>query len=160
MQQYTRWIPRSVNRQAGWNRWFPGQNRGYRIWSSITLREALKEKGINIAATTASIQGFGNVAQYAARLYSELGGKAIAVSCWNHVERKPYTFRKKDGINVDELCGITDMYGGIDKSKAQDLNYEVLEGGAWLEQEEDIIISAALQDHITVAKFVVNRTAE
>jgi len=116
-----------------------------------TLREALKEKGINIAATTASIQGFGNVAQYAARLYSELGGKAIAVSCWDHVDRKPYTFRKKDGINVDELCGITDMYGGIDKSKAQDLSYEVLDGGAWLEQEVDILIPAALENQITIA---------
>ncbi len=114
-----------------------------------TLREALKEKGINIAATTASIQGFGNVAQYAARLYSELGGKAIAVSCWDYVDRKPYTFRKKDGINVDELCGITDMYGGIDKGKAQDLSYEVLDGGAWLEQEVDILIPAALENQIT-----------
>ena len=34
-----------------------------------TLREALKALGIDIASTTASLQGFGNVAEYCARLY-------------------------------------------------------------------------------------------
>ena len=43
------------------------------------------------------------------------------------------------------------MYGGIDKSKAQDLSYEVLDGGAWLEQEVDILIPAALENQITIA---------
>src|SRR5690554_1551567 len=44
-----------------------------------TLREALKKLNIEISSTKASIQGFGNVAEYAARLYSEMGGKVIAV---------------------------------------------------------------------------------
>ena len=35
----------------------------------FTVREALKELGIKPEATTASVQGFGNVAQYAVRLY-------------------------------------------------------------------------------------------
>ncbi len=43
-----------------------------------TLREALKVLNIDITKTSASIQGFGNVAEYAARLYSRMGGK---VSC-------------------------------------------------------------------------------
>ena len=38
-----------------------------------TVREALKRMGQDIKGTTASIQGSGNVAQYAARLYEELG---------------------------------------------------------------------------------------
>lgn len=114
-----------------------------------TLREALRDQGIDIRNTTASMQGFGNVAQYAAQLYSALGGTTLAVSCWDHVDRKAYTFMKKDGINVDELRGITDVYGGIAKDKARDLGYEVLDAMAWLEQEADILIPSALENQLT-----------
>lgn len=37
------------------------------------LNSYLKKTGIPIESTTASIQGFGNVAEHAARLYTELG---------------------------------------------------------------------------------------
>jgi len=46
-----------------------------------TIREACKELGIDITKTTASIQGFGNVAQFATELYTKLGGKVVALSC-------------------------------------------------------------------------------
>lgn len=114
-----------------------------------TVREALQDKGIDIKNTTASIQGFGNVAQYAAKLFADLGGTVVAVSCWDHVDRKGYTFRKKDGIKVDELQSITDVYGGIAKDKARDLGYEVLDAMAWLEQDVDILIPSALENQIT-----------
>jgi len=114
-----------------------------------TVREALKDRGIDIKDTTASIQGFGNVAQYAAKLFSELGGTVVAVSCWDNVDKKAYTFRKRDGVNVDELRSITDVYGGITKDKARDLGYEVLDAMAWLEQDVDILIPAALENQIT-----------
>ncbi len=48
-----------------------------------TIREALKELGIDPKETTAAVQGFGNVAQYAIELYTKLGGTVIAVSCWD-----------------------------------------------------------------------------
>ena len=105
-----------------------------------TLREALKDKGLNPSDTVASIQGFGNVAQYAARLFIELGGTVVAVSCWDNVDRKAYTFRKKDGINVDELMGATDSFGSIAKNKARDIGYEVLDAESWMEQDVDILI--------------------
>ncbi|HQE22869.1 MAG TPA: Glu/Leu/Phe/Val dehydrogenase [Syntrophomonadaceae bacterium] len=114
-----------------------------------TVREALQDRGLNVKDTTASIQGFGNVAQYAAKLFTQLGGTVIAVSCWDNVDKKAYTFRKKDGVNVDELRGITDVYGGITKDKARDLGYEVLDAMVWLEQEVDILIPAALENQIT-----------
>ena len=41
----------------------------------FTLREALKELGIRPENTQASVQGFGNVAQYAIELYQRLGGR-------------------------------------------------------------------------------------
>lgn len=115
-----------------------------------TLREALRELNISTKDTTASIQGFGNVAQYAARLYHELGGKVIAISCWDHTDQKAYTFRKKDGLDIDGLVGITDIYGSIDKEKATALGYEILPGDVWIEQDVDILMPAALENQITL----------
>ena len=115
----------------------------------FTVREALKELGIRPDETLASVQGFGNVAQYAIRLYNQIGGKVIAVSSWDQEDSTSYTFKKKDGVDLDQLRGITDRFGGIDKSKAQDLGYEVLPGEEWIEQEVDILIPAALENQIT-----------
>ncbi len=114
-----------------------------------TVREALKWLNINPQDTIASVQGFGNVAQYAIRLYNELGGKVIAVACWDQNDQTSYTYRKMDGIDLDALLKITDRFGGIDKAKAQEMGYEVLDGNAWLEQEVDILIPAAIENQIT-----------
>jgi glutamate dehydrogenase len=115
----------------------------------FTLREALKELGISIEKTAASVQGFGNVAQYAIRLYQQLGGKVICVSSWDQNDQTSYAFRHTGGIDVDTLLKITDRFGGIDKEKAKKLGYEVLPGDAWLEQNVDILIPAALENQIT-----------
>ena len=109
---------------------------------------ALEELGINIEKTTASIQGFGNVAQYAARLYTQHGGKVVAISCWDQNDMTSYTYRKKGGVNVIELQEIADKFGGIDKKLAADLGYEQLPGDAWLQQEVDILIPAAIESQI------------
>ncbi|MDP8238281.1 MAG: Glu/Leu/Phe/Val dehydrogenase [Candidatus Hatepunaea meridiana] len=114
-----------------------------------TLREALKELGINPDETVASVQGFGNVAQYAIRLYNKLGGKVICVSCWDQEDSASYTYRKSDGIDIDELLKITDRFGGIDKKKAAEIGYEMLPGDAWIEQDVDILIPAALENQIS-----------
>ena len=113
-----------------------------------TLREALGELGIDIKATTAAFQGFGNVSQYAVKLYQEYGGKAICVSCWDQKDNKAYTFIKPGGIDLDQLLGITDKFGGIDKTKAKALGYEVADGDAWLRQEVDILVPGALENQI------------
>jgi glutamate dehydrogenase (NAD(P)+) len=118
-----------------------------------TLRELLEAEKIDLKTTTASIQGFGNVAEYAARLYTELGGKVITVSCWDKADATSYTFRRKDGLNIEELVSIKDTFGSIDKAKAKDMGYEVLPGDAWISEEVDILIPAALENQITPAVF-------
>ena len=118
-----------------------------------TLRECLKNMNLPIETTSASIQGFGNVAEYAAKKYVQLGGKLVAVSCWNAADKVAYTFRKLSGCNPDELAEIKDSFGSIDKEKAIALGYEVLPGDAWLSQEVDILIPAALENQITPAVF-------
>ena len=52
------------------------------------------------------------------------------------------------GVDLEELRGITDTYGGIDKDKARDLGYEVLDGDAWIDQDVDILIPSALENQI------------
>lgn len=115
------------------------------------LKDLLEAEKIDPKTTTASIQGFGNVAEYAARLYTEIGGTVICVSCWNQTDSTAYTFRNKNGCDIDELAGIKDAFGGIDKEKAQALGYEVLAGDAWLSEDVDILIPAALENQITPA---------
>lgn len=119
----------------------------------FTLREALKTLKMDIAKSTASIQGFGNVGEYAARLYTELGGKVIAVSSWDNTDKKSYTFRKKEGIDIKELAGIKDSYGTIDKEKAIALGCEVLPGEDWISQDVDILLPCALENQITPVTF-------
>ncbi|MBI5809561.1 MAG: Glu/Leu/Phe/Val dehydrogenase [Ignavibacteriales bacterium] len=114
----------------------------------FVLREALKDMNIRPQDTTASVQGFGNVAQYAIDLYTQLGGKVIAVASWDQQDQCSYTFRKNDGVNLEQLRNITDKFGGIDKTKAKELGYEVLDGEAWIEQDVDILIPAALENQV------------
>ena len=114
----------------------------------FTIREALKQLDLKPENTRASVQGFGNVAQYAIRLYRQIGGTVVCVSCWDQADSASYSFRKPSGVDPDELVGITDRFGGIDKAKAQALGYEVLPGDAWLEQPVEILIPAALENQI------------
>ncbi len=114
------------------------------------VREVLKELGLKTEGTIASVQGFGNVAQFAIELYHLLGGRVICVSSWDQEDQTSYAFRKKDGISLEELLAITDKFGGIDKNKARGCNYEILPGDAWLEQQVDILIPSALENQINV----------
>jgi len=114
----------------------------------FTIREVLKDLGIRPEDTTASVQGFGNVAQYAIQLYNQIGGKVVAVSCWDQDESKAFSYKNDKGVNLDELLPITDGFGTINKSKAQDLGYEVLPGDSWIEQDVDILIPSALENEI------------
>ncbi len=113
------------------------------------LREALAEKNIAAKDTTASVQGFGNVAQYAIELYHQLGGKVVCVSSWDHGDQTTYAFYRASGVDLAELKGITDRFGGIDKAKAKEKGYEVLPGDDWIDREVDILLPAALENQIT-----------
>ena len=115
----------------------------------FTLREALKELNIRPQDTCASVQGFGNVGQYAIELYEQIGGTVVSVASWDQSEQEAFTFKKKEGIDLKELREITDLFGGIDQRKAHDLGYEVLPGNEWINQDVDILIPAALENSIT-----------
>jgi glutamate dehydrogenase (NAD(P)+) len=68
-------------------------------------------------------------------------------------DKTAYTFKKKTGCDIGELASIKDTYGSIDKEKAKSLGYEVLDGDAWLSEDVDILMPAALENQITPAVF-------
>lgn len=114
----------------------------------IAVREALKDLGIAVEKTSASFQGFGLVGMHAAQLYHQMGGTIQCVACWNQTDRTTYTFRKKEGLDFDQLVSITDRFGEIDKLKALSLGIECLPGDAWIKQDIDILVPAALENQI------------
>ncbi|MDY0095613.1 MAG: Glu/Leu/Phe/Val dehydrogenase [Candidatus Vecturithrix sp.] len=121
---------------------------GYGVIAMI--RESLKEMKITPDATTASVQGFGTIARSAIECYEQLGGKVTAVACWDQKELKSYTLHKTGGIDGEALRKIADPFGSIHKKRAMEAGYGVLPGDAWLEQDVDILIPAALENQISV----------
>ncbi len=115
----------------------------------FTVREALKQMNIEVKDTTASVQGFGNVAQHFLELYHQLGGRTTCVACWDQEDHTSYSFRRDRGINLEELRQITDKFGGINKNKAEAKGYTIHAGDAWLAQDVDILVPSALENQIT-----------
>jgi len=116
----------------------------------VTVREAFKCLGIDSTTATASIQGFGNVAQSAAINYVDmLGGQITCVSCWDHKDRTSYAYMKEGGIDPHFLQTIADPYGTINKDAAVEAGYEVQGGNAWLCQDVDVLIPAAIENVLT-----------
>jgi glutamate dehydrogenase (NAD(P)+) len=114
------------------------------------LREAMGHLGIDPRGTSASLQGFGNVSQYAAIGFTEvLGGRVVAVSCWDRLDSTSYTFARPDGVDARFLQSITDVYGTIDKDRARQAGYAIEPGDSWLSKEVDVLIPAALEGQIT-----------
>ncbi|MCX8062214.1 MAG: Glu/Leu/Phe/Val dehydrogenase, partial [Anaerolineales bacterium] len=113
------------------------------------VREAMKHLKMDPTKCVAAIQGFGNVAQYAAIGFVEiLGGKVACVSCWDRKDKTSYTYSHKDGVNPRYLLTITDQYGTIDKDKAVEAGYIVEDGGAWISKEADVLIPSALEGQV------------
>lgn len=115
----------------------------------VNVREALRHLEIEPGKCTASIQGFGNVGQYTARAFQDLGGKVLAISFWSNKDKRSYTLTKADGVDPQFLMSITDQFGAIDNQRAASVGYEVEEGAAWLSKDVDVLIPAAIEGVIT-----------
>ncbi len=114
-----------------------------------TVREAMKHLKLDPERSLASIQGFGNVSQYAALGFTEqLGGKVMCVSYWDRDDRLPYTVSHPDGIDPRFLQSITDQYGTIDKDRAKAAGYQIEDADAWISKDVDVLIPSALEGQI------------
>ena len=115
----------------------------------FTVREAMKHLKLDPTKSVAALQGFGNVAQYAAIGFKELlGGKVTCVSCWDREDKCSYTFSHPKGVDPKFLQSITDQYGTIDKAKAHAAGYVLEEGDAWISKEADVLIPGALEGQV------------
>jgi glutamate dehydrogenase (NAD(P)+) len=105
-----------------------------------TIEEWAKEKNFNLKGATYTVQGFGNVGSWAARLMKQHGSKLLAVEDASGAIFNP------DGIDPDDLLG----YAGANKDlisgypKAEPIDHKLL-----LETKADIFIPAALENQIT-----------
>ena len=106
----------------------------------------LRPLGLRLKKSTCSIQGAGNVAQYALDLFTKYGGKCIAISCWDNKDKKAYTYKCKDGIDFQKLLASIDKFGTIDPAKAKSYGWEQLDGDAWVEQEVTVLVPAAQEN--------------
>ena len=113
------------------------------------VREAMKHLQMDPNESVASIQGFGNVSQYAAIGFTKLlGGKVACVSYWDREDRTAYTVSHPGGIDPIYLQSITDIYGTIDKDKAREAGYSIEPGDAWISKDVDVLIPAALERQV------------
>jgi len=114
-----------------------------------TVREALNYLKMDSQKAVAAIEGFGNVAQYAAIGFVDmLGGKVACVSCWDRHDKKSYTYSHKQGVDPRFLLTIVDQYGTVDKKAAEEAGYVIEDGDAWITKEADVLIPAAIEGHV------------
>ncbi len=89
-------LPGLHHRQAGRHGRLAGPHRGHRLRRGLhAARGAARGSASSPKDTRASVQGFGNVSQYAIELYQQLGGKVICVSCWDQTDQTSYTFQQE-----------------------------------------------------------------
>ena len=105
----------------------------------ITGVAAAKDAGINLAGARVSIQGFGNVGGTAARLFTEVGAKVVAVQ--DHTG----SIADPEGLDVEALLQHVKQTGGVGGAA----NTTAISAEAFWSVETDILIPAALEGQIT-----------
>jgi glutamate dehydrogenase (NAD(P)+) len=105
-----------------------------------TIEEWAKDTGFDLKGATYTVQGFGNVGSWAARLMKEHGSKMIAV------EDVSGAIASLDGIDPDDLLEYAAKNNGLISGypKAEPVDRKTL-----LKTEADIFIPAALENQIT-----------
>ncbi|MGB2806001.1 MAG: Glu/Leu/Phe/Val dehydrogenase [Candidatus Zixiibacteriota bacterium] len=105
-----------------------------------TIEEWAKEKNFNLKGATYTVQGFGNVGSWAARLMKQHGSKLLAVEDASGAIFNP------DGIDPDDLLDYAEKNKGLISGYPK---AEPIEHRAFLETKGDIFIPAALENQIT-----------
>ena len=115
------------------------------------VREAFKRLGLDFKGATASIQGAGNNAQYCCELFTQYGGKVIAISCWDSKDKKAYTYSCEERIDPKDLLapGTLDKFGTVNLEKAKSFGWKQEDADAWLKKPVTVLIPAAMGNAIT-----------
>ncbi|TFB18517.1 Glu/Leu/Phe/Val dehydrogenase [Filobacillus milosensis] len=113
---------------------------------AITILEAVKRLGLNIEGLKVSIQGFGNVGKYTAKILVEMGAKIVAVS-----DSKGAIY-KDTGLPIDQLLKFVEEGNRVSDFSEADR----IEAMQVFEVDCDVVVPAALENQITgeVAKKI------
>jgi glutamate dehydrogenase (NAD(P)+) len=105
----------------------------------IAIEQWAAERGVDLARATYTVQGFGNVGSWAARLMKAHGARLVAV------HDVTGAIANADGIDPDELLRHVRATGGVaDYPQAEAIDLERFYG-----TQADIFIPAALENQIT-----------
>ena len=99
--------------------------------------------GLPVRGASIALQGFGNVGGAAARYLDRMGARLIAVA---DIEG---AILDDDGLDVAHLLSIRDRFGRIDRKRLSP-GTRCAPEPAWLEQQVDIMIPAAIGNAIRV----------
>ncbi|MEU3193476.1 Glu/Leu/Phe/Val dehydrogenase dimerization domain-containing protein [Streptomyces sp. NPDC006992] len=104
---------------------------------------ALEHRGIPASSARAVIQGFGTMGGATALYLARAGVKIVGVTDAQGLVRNP-----SRGVDVEGLLRARSTSGVIDRSALRD-DDEVCPGDAWLDQEVDVLVPAAVSYVIT-----------
>ncbi len=118
----------------------PGRGDATARGGMYTIREAAKEKGIDLSKATVAIQGYGNAGYHAARLCRDLFGAKIVAACDS--QGSVYS---ECGIDPDEAYDCKCQTSSVCNLPG----VECICGDDILELDVDILIPAAMENVIT-----------
>ena len=108
----------------------------------VTGREAARRIGLNLDGARIAVQGFGNVGSAAAELFTSAGAKVVAVQ--DHTG----TIANPNGMDMADLMAVVRRDGGAGAYTGA----ERIDDEAFWDTDCDILIPAALEGQITVAR--------
>ena len=116
-----------------------GRNKATGQGVVYLIEKWAQDHGFNLKGATYTVQGFGNVGSWSARLMKRNGSVLIAV------EDVTGAIMNREGIDPDDLAEYVRVHGGVhDYPKAKLINHET-----FFNAKAEIFIPAALENAIT-----------
>jgi glutamate dehydrogenase (NAD(P)+) len=103
------------------------------------IEQWAQDRGFDLSDATYSVQGFGNVGAWTARLMKPLGARLVAV------EDVSGAMRHVDGIDPDDLAAYVLEHGGISGYP----DAEPVDHKTFMRTAADVFVPAALENQIT-----------
>jgi len=117
----------------------PGRDDATARGGMVTLREAAKEIGLDLAGASVAIQGYGNAGMHAHRLLEELfGAKVVAVS-----DSKGGVYAE-EGLPYEQAAEVKRELGSVNMIPGTKITNEQL-----LELDVQVLVPSALENAIT-----------
>jgi len=116
-----------------------GRDKATGLGVVLCIEQWARDHGVDLKAATFTVQGFGNVGSWAARLLKERGARLIAVEDVTGAVSRP------DGIDPDDLAGYVGKHRGV----AGYPGTTVLDHREFLSTHATIFIPAAMENQIT-----------